>query len=86
MKLGDPVSVLPLVGPFYESRLKKLDINSIEDLLHHVPSRYLDFRNTQNISSVNPGDIVTIKGSVKSIINQYTRSGKKIQIAQIIDS
>jgi len=86
MKLGDPVSTLPLVGPFYESKLKKLDISSIEDLLHHVPSRYLDFRNTQNISSVSPSDIVTIKGSVKSIINQYTRSGKKIQIAQIVDN
>ena len=42
MNANDPVSVLPLVGPSYTKKLKKLNIETIEDLLLHVPNRYLD--------------------------------------------
>jgi ATP-dependent DNA helicase RecG len=85
MRLSDSVSSLPLVGPVYAKRLKKLGIDTINDLLHHVPNRYIDFRNTSNINTLQIGDIATVKGEVTSIKNQYTKSGKKIQIAQIDD-
>ena len=62
MKLDDAVSTLPFVGPSYEKKLEKLGIRSIENLLHHVPRRYLDFRNTTDIAQANPGETVTIKG------------------------
>jgi ATP-dependent DNA helicase RecG len=85
MNAEDPVSVLPLVGPSYTQKLKKLNIETIEDLLLHVPNRYLDFRKTKKIASLTEGDIVTTKGTIKSIINQFTKGGKKIQIAQLTD-
>ncbi len=85
MKLKSSVTKLPLVGPIYAKRLKKLDIESIEDLLYHIPHRYLDFRLKTDIAKAQLGETITISGQVASIKNQYTRSGKKIQLAQITD-
>lgn len=85
LKLNSTISSLPLVGPVYVKRLKKLEISTIEDLLYHVPSRYQDFRLVSDISRVQIGETVTIKCEIKSIINQYTKSHKKIQIAQVVD-
>ena len=85
MLLDDSVITLPLVGPSYAKRLKKLEIETVNDLLHHVPSRYLDFRTTKNIKDLKIGDISTAQGEIMSLKNQYTRSGKKIQIAEFAD-
>lgn len=85
MSLDDFVNVLPNIGPSYSRKLEKLEIFTVKDLLWHAPKRYLDFSKTSKISRANPGDIVTIKGKVKSIINQYTRRGRNIQIAEISD-
>ncbi|MBU0572247.1 ATP-dependent DNA helicase RecG [Patescibacteria group bacterium] len=86
MDLNTPASELPLVGPVYVSRLKRLDINTIGDLLHHVPSRYLDFRLTSEIRNVRPGETVTLRGQIVSMDNIYTKKGTKIQAAKVKDS
>jgi ATP-dependent DNA helicase RecG len=86
MDLTTPATKLPLVGPVYVSRLKRLDIGTIGDLLHHVPSRYLDFRLISEIKNVRPGETVTLGGQIISIKNIYTKKGIKIQTAKIKDS
>lgn len=86
MNLDTSISELPLVGPVYARKLKRLDIKNIGDLLHHVPSRYLDFRLVSKIKKVQPGETVTIRGKVASIKNIYTKTRKKIQTAKIQDS
>ena len=73
------------MGPVYQKRLQKLNIETIEDLLLHIPYRYLDFRQSTKINSAQISDTVTIKGRVISIKNQYTRQGKKLQIASVGD-
>ena len=85
MKLDDSVGSLPFVGPVYVNRLKKLNIETINDLLHHPPHRYLDFTQTSPISQVQAGKIVTIKGEVTMFKNIYTKAGKKFQLAQVSD-
>jgi len=74
-----------MVGQIYERRLKKLKIETIEDLLYHFPSRYQDFSIVSKISRIQAGEIVTIQGKIKSIKNKYTKRGKQIQKAIIID-
>jgi ATP-dependent DNA helicase RecG len=86
MNLSTSVSELPFVGPIYAKRLEKLEIKNIEDLLYHLPHRYLDFSLTSDIGRVQVGETLTIKGTVGFIKNQYTRSGKKIQIAEVEDN
>lgn len=85
MKLSDSITSLPLVGSKYLSRLEKLGISTISDLFYHIPSKYIDYRNSFPISRVKPGDVGTIKGEVLSIKNVYTKFGKKFQIAEVKD-
>jgi ATP-dependent DNA helicase RecG len=83
MKLRDSISTLPLVGNSYKTRLEKLGIISIEDLLYHIPSRYVDYRQKLDIRKVKEGDIGTLTGIVTSMKNIYTKYGKKLQIAEV---
>ncbi len=85
MNLKTPVTKLPFVGRAYALRLKKLGISTIEDLLWHVPARYVDYSHTSQIFRVGAGETVTIQGQIIFIKNQYTKSGKKIQIAEVSD-
>lgn len=85
MELSSAVGNLPFVGPVYQKRLSKLEINTIGDLLLHIPHKYLDFRESLNINRINIGDTVTVRGEVTFIKNLYTRSGKKLQIASVKD-
>src|SRR5688500_11786504 len=85
MLLSDSVSTLPFVGPNYEKKLTKLGIISISDLLHHVPHRYVDFSKVTTIDEVKIGEVVTVIGTIKSLINQSTKKGRLMQIGQIED-
>ena len=55
-------------------------------MLHHIPHRYLDFSRNIPIARAQIGEVVTIKGELLSLKNQYTKSAKKIQIGEITDS
>lgn len=85
MQLSDPVSDLPFVGPNYLIKLKKLNIQSIGDLLHHVPNRYLDYSKITKIKELGVGEVVTVIGTLSLLKNQYTKSGKLMQIGQLED-
>jgi len=74
-----------MVGQTYARRLTKLGIETIEDLIFHFPFRYDDFSLISPIAKVQPGEIVTIKGQLISIVNEYTKNGKKIQKAIVAD-
>jgi len=86
MHLNSQVEELPLVGPSYARRLNNLGISTIKDLLYHVPHRYLDFRVSSPVRAAAPEETVTVRGKVVSIKNQYTRSGRKIQIGEVEDA
>ncbi|MBU0570114.1 DNA helicase RecG, partial [Patescibacteria group bacterium] len=85
MSLDSSVGKLPFVGPVYVRRLEKLNIETVEDLLHHPPSRYLDYSQKTKVRDVRIGDTVTVEGEMSAIQNIYTKSGKKIQLANITD-
>ncbi len=85
MNLQTKVADLFMVGPVYAKRLAKLNIKTTEDLLYHFPFRYDDYSLISPISQIQPGEMITIKGTVLEIKNQYTRYGRKIQKAQVSD-
>jgi len=86
MELTSSAGSLPLVGHVYQRRLEKLKIYTIEDLLYHVPNRYADYSKVSKIKGLRIDDIVTIKGTITSMKNIYTKGGKKIQIAEFEDN
>lgn len=80
-----PVAGLSMVGSFYAARLSKLKIETIGDLLHHYPFRYDDLSLVEAASKLEPGQTVTLQGSILDINSTYTRSGKTIQRASFSD-
>lgn len=49
------------------SKLKKLEIFTVGDLLWHFPFRYEDFSKVYNIADLEPGQQATIKGIVENV-------------------
>lgn len=69
----------------YSTLLEKLGIIKLEDFLYHIPFRYDDYSLISKISDIQAGEIVTIRGEVIEIKNQYTRRGFTLQKAKIKD-
>ena len=84
-EVNSPISVVPKIGPKYQAVLEKLGIFTIEDLLYHFPFRYQDFTNIKNINELKDGDIVTIKATLGSVQNIFTKNRKRITKAKVID-
>ncbi len=85
MDFQKPVSSLPRTSPRTIQRLEKLEIKTYEDLLHYYPFRYDDYSTVAKIASTQPGETVTIKGTIKTFTNSFTKRGFKLQKAVIAD-
>lgn len=85
MNLQTSVSTAGRIYKMYAGRLEKLGIKTFEDFLFHIPSRYDDFSLISKINSVQPGEVVTIQGTVSEINNEFTKNFKRLQKAEIAD-
>lgn len=81
-----PIENVPMVGPIYAKRLKRLGIKNSLDLFYHFPFRYEDYSLFSTIAQTQPNEIVTIRARVFSINNEYTKRGKFIQKAVVFDN
>src|SRR4030067_3734047 len=79
------ISKIPGIGKYYEYKLKKLNINTVEDLIYHFPFRYDDFSQIKTIKNIQTEEIASIQGVIWQIKNVRTRSGKFITIATVAD-
>src|SRR3989344_2969539 len=62
-----PIDTLKNVGTRNLSRLHKLGIKTIKDLLWHFPVRYEDYTETTSIGQIEPGQRVNVQGEVLKI-------------------
>lgn len=85
MKYTDPVASLPYIGDAYEQKLKKLGIYTIEDLLHHIPNKFLDYTNVTSIKNLKVGIDSSITAEIVNITQVRTRNGKLMILAQVQD-
>lgn len=85
MDLQTPLSEISRPLKMYAGRLQKLEITTVSDLLFHIPHRYDDFSLISPIAKTQPGEIVTIIGTVLEMKNEYTRRSKPMQKATIVD-
>ncbi len=86
MDLNSPVTDLLKVGPILETKFKKLNINTINDLFYHVPSHYLDYSKITTIDKIKIGEIVTIHAKIISITNIFSKRGVRMQIGSVEDT
>lgn len=84
MRLGDSVTSLRGVGADVVKKLRKLGIESVNDLLHHYPRRYEDYSRIVPIKDASPG-LITVKGEITHITSHRSRQGRNITKALIDD-
>lgn len=60
-----PVSQLTGIGSQSIKRLRKLDIQTIQDLLFHLPHRYEDRTKVYPLTSLVPGQSVLVQGKIE---------------------
>lgn len=82
---ADPVTDIPLIGPSYAHALEQLNIRTVKDLLYHFPFRYEDTRTILSIEELRTVEEGTIQGTVLSVSNTRTRSGRFLTKALIED-
>lgn len=76
MDLHTSLSYLTGIGPSLIFKLKRLNLNTLEDLIYHFPFRYDDFSAMSTAKDTQIGQIVTLQGEIWSIKNVYTRARK----------
>ncbi len=64
--LNNGVQYLKGIGPYLAKLYAKLNIHSFEDLLYHLPFRYLDRRNLLPLSKVRPDQSVCVMAEVEA--------------------
>ncbi len=85
LSLDSSVQYVPRIGPAMAEKLKILGIETVQQLLYHIPFRYNDYSHTVPIRSIQAGETVTVKGTVASMKNLFSKGGKKVQQAVIAD-
>ncbi|MBD3286843.1 ATP-dependent DNA helicase RecG [candidate division WOR-3 bacterium] len=74
------VQYLKGIGPKRAARLAKLGIRTVEDLLFHLPVRYIDRSNPQPVSAVKIGEETTLITRVQGTNVRRTRKGPLVQV------
>lgn len=84
--MAAPLTTIPGIGPKSAKTLKKLGLETLSDLLWHLPRRYDDYSQLQTINRLFYGQDVTIIATVENIRVRPVRSGKmKLTEANVSD-
>jgi len=85
LKLTDPVSRVPFIGDSYARLLKKLNVETVGQLLHHYPFRYEDYTKRSTIAHLILTETVTVTGVVEAVDNIHTRNKKTFTKVKLSD-
>jgi len=70
-----PVTELAGVGRLHASRMERLGLRTVRDLLFHLPRRYDDTRNVQGLRDLTPGpEQQTVRARVQHIRARFARN------------
>ncbi|KPJ53488.1 hypothetical protein AMJ39_04550 [candidate division TA06 bacterium DG_24] len=85
LSLDMPVQCVKGVGGARAAALSDLGIETVSDLIHHIPRRYLDRSCICRLSDLRVGDSVTTYGRVKRVWVERLRSRGPLVLARIED-
>lgn len=72
LSLGEDVCRLRYVTGPREEALRRLGLQTVEDLLTHIPHRYLDFTNRYTVEDAPLGEVCTVVATVDKVSNKRT--------------
>ena len=81
-----PIEALPRTSGLTIKRLKSLGVETYEDLAHYYPSRYEDYSVVSTIARAQPGETVTLKGTLTTFTSNRTKRGLAMQKALLTDA
>ena len=73
------------VGPVRAERLKRLGIETLDDLLTHFPRTYYDRRNLSRIADLKTGESSSFVGRIFSVVSRSGRRRRSIITAAVGD-
>ena len=79
------VSRLKYVSGTREEALRRLGIESVGDLLSHIPRRYLDFTHAYSIEAAPLGQVCTIVATVDRVVEKRPRPRMTVTEVHLID-
>lgn len=79
MNWHTPIYNISMIGPVYEKRLAQLEIETVGQLLLHLPNRYEDWSQIRPINQLAENQPTTVIGKVLQIKNVFTRNRKQMQ-------
>lgn len=84
LTLATPVSALGGVGPTAATRLKRLGLETIQDLLWHLPYRYEDLTRVERIIDVRGNSTVSIRGKLQLISSRRAARRRGMLVLEAI--
>ncbi|UCG44209.1 MAG: ATP-dependent DNA helicase RecG [candidate division WOR-3 bacterium] len=84
--LDTPVQFLKGIGPKRAQQFARLGVETVGQLLFHVPHRYVDRTRTLPISQLVPGEEVTVFGRVAAAGARRTRRFKQLVSCMVRDN
>ena len=78
INLDTQVNQLDRIGTQLSNKLKRLGIETLQDLIFYFPYRHEDFSRLSNIADLQPNDQVTVRGRLDLIANKRSFRSRKI--------
>ena len=75
LELQTPVKFVKRIGARIGEGLHERGIETVEDLLYHLPFRYEDRLHPKPLSAYQPGEMASVIGEVRGTVLLRTRSG-----------
>ena len=83
--LDAPITAIPGVGATQETRLRKLGIETVRDLLFTFPREHHDYSKLAKIGTLPFDETCTILGRIWEVENRRTGGGRTRTVAQVSD-
>ena len=78
LQLSTPIKFVKRVGERIAENLAQRGVETVEDLLYHLPFRYEDRLNPRPIAERKPGEMASLIGDVRGSTLLHTRAGKNL--------
>jgi ATP-dependent DNA helicase RecG len=78
-----PLSTLKGVGPSLATKLEKIGLSSVQDILFHLPLRYEDKTRVMTVRDILPGMSTNIIGEITE--NQITQGKRRMLVVTLHD-